>query len=59
MLLAETVGGEAWWTWSVWRRRPMRIPKMVQELVELYFAQAKDLMNGLRGGHQFRFRQGR
>ena len=24
-------------------------PKMLQELVELYFAQAKDLMNGLRG----------
>ena len=33
-------------------------PAMLQELVDLYFAQAKDLMNGLPRSHHRRFGQG-
>ena len=38
-----------WSIWSGWRPSANEDPKILQELVELYFAQAKDLMNGLRG----------
>jgi CheY-like chemotaxis protein/HPt (histidine-containing phosphotransfer) domain-containing protein len=48
MLLAETVGGEALLDVERLEAAANDDPKMVQELVDLYFAQAKDLMNGLR-----------
>jgi two-component system sensor histidine kinase/response regulator len=47
-LLAETVGGEALLDVERLEAAANDDPKMVQELVDLYFAQAKDLMNGLR-----------
>jgi CheY-like chemotaxis protein/HPt (histidine-containing phosphotransfer) domain-containing protein len=49
VLLAETVGGEALLDVERLEAAANEDPKMVQELVDLYFAQAKDLMNGLRG----------
>jgi len=48
VLLAETVGGEALLDVERLEAAANDDPRMVQELVELYFAQAKDLMNGLR-----------
>jgi PAS domain S-box-containing protein len=48
VLLAETVGGEALLDVERLEAAANEDPKMVQELVDLYFAQAKDLMNGLR-----------
>ncbi len=48
LLLAETVGGEALLDVERLEAAANDDPKVVQELVELYFAQAKDLMNGLR-----------
>jgi two-component system, sensor histidine kinase and response regulator len=48
LLLAETVGGEALLDVERLEAAANDDPKMVEELVELYFAQAKDLMNGLR-----------
>jgi two-component system, sensor histidine kinase and response regulator len=48
ILLAETVGGEALLDVERLEAAANDDPKMVQELVDLYFAQAKDLMNGLR-----------
>ena len=49
ILLAETVGGEALLDVDRLEAAANDDPRMVQELVDLYFAQAKDLMNGLRG----------
>jgi len=48
VLLADTVGGEALLDVERLEAAANDDPKMVQELVDLYFAQAKDLMNGLR-----------
>ena len=48
VLLAETVGGEALLDVERLEAAANDDPKVVQELVQLYFAQAKDLMNGLR-----------
>jgi len=48
VLLAETVGGEALLDVERLEAAANDDPRMVQELVDLYFAQAKDLMNGLR-----------
>jgi two-component system, sensor histidine kinase and response regulator len=48
VLVAETVGGEALLDVERLEAAANDDPKMVQELVDLYFAQAKDLMNGLR-----------
>jgi CheY-like chemotaxis protein len=48
LLLAETVGGEALLDVERLEAAANDDPKVVQELVQLYFAQAKDLMNGLR-----------
>jgi two-component system sensor histidine kinase/response regulator len=48
VLLAETVGGEALLDVERLEAAANDDPKVVQELVDLYFAQAKDLMNGLR-----------
>jgi CheY-like chemotaxis protein/HPt (histidine-containing phosphotransfer) domain-containing protein len=48
VLLAETIGGEELLDVERLEAAANDDPKMVQELVDLYFAQAKDLMNGLR-----------
>ncbi len=48
VLVAETVGGEALLDVDRLEAAANDDPKVVQELVELYFAQAADLMNGLR-----------
>jgi PAS domain S-box-containing protein len=48
ILLAETGNGEGVLDVQRLEAAANDDPKMVQELVDLYFAQAKDLMNGLR-----------
>jgi two-component system, sensor histidine kinase and response regulator len=47
-LLAETIGGEELLDVQRLEAAANDDPKLVQELVDLYFAQASDLMNGLR-----------
>jgi CheY-like chemotaxis protein/HPt (histidine-containing phosphotransfer) domain-containing protein len=47
-LLAETIGGEALLDVERLEAAANDDPAMVKELVDLYFAQAQDLMNGLR-----------
>jgi two-component system sensor histidine kinase/response regulator len=48
VLLAETIGGEALLDVERLEAAANDDPEMVKELVDLYFAQAQDLMNGLR-----------
>jgi CheY-like chemotaxis protein len=48
VLLGETVGGEALLDVGRLEAAANDDPKVVQELVDLYFAHARDLMNGLR-----------
>jgi len=48
VLVAETIGGEALLDVQRLEAAANDDPKVVQELVDLYFAQATDLMNGLR-----------
>ena len=48
LLLAETIGGEALLDVERLEAAANDDPAVVKELVDLYFAQAKDLMNGLR-----------
>ena len=48
LLLAETIGGEALLDVERLEAAANDDPAMVKELVDLYFAQAQDLMNGLR-----------
>jgi response regulator RpfG family c-di-GMP phosphodiesterase len=48
ILLAETIGGEALLDVERLEAAANDDPKVVEELVDLYFAQASDLMNGLR-----------
>jgi len=47
LLVAETIGGEALLDVHRLEAAANDDPKVVQELVDLYFAQATDLMNGL------------
>jgi CheY-like chemotaxis protein/HPt (histidine-containing phosphotransfer) domain-containing protein len=48
VLAGETVGGEALLDVERLEAAANDDPKVVEELVDLYFAQARDLMNGLR-----------
>jgi two-component system, sensor histidine kinase and response regulator len=48
LLLAETIGGEALLDVERLEAAANDDPALVKELVDLYFAQAQDLMNGLR-----------
>jgi PAS domain S-box-containing protein len=48
LLVAETIGGESLLDVERLEAAANDDPEMIKELVDLYFAQAQDLMNGLR-----------